>query len=395
MANATASEWSQHVTNNNHVDLADEEYQNVSLSDTQIKELIRSEFISVLHSRQISPAHRTVLYLVFSLFIIAGTVGNLIVCLVAARNRQMCVSRNVFIVNLAISDLILCLITQPLNLVRLSSQPIWSLGDVACRMTAFLPAVNVFVSTLSITAIALDRLTVIVYSSKQCCCNCPLRLSLYIWGQSFVLAFPMLIFSGQLEVELKDTFIFNTCVESPLVHYARLTLIYSIASTIFQYVLPIGIILFAYARICRKIRKRFVMVRRPSGQSVNMDVADIHVNAAAALNEHMTNCANDFSQQQDTRFKRRQSRIYRTYLLLVAVTVTFVISWLPLNILNILADIDHKLLPSNLLIISFCNLMVLSSAVVNPILYGWLNDNFRNEFAKLFSVCRRTHPGEL
>jgi len=34
-----------------------------------------------------------------------------------------------------------------------------------------------------------------------------------------------------------------------------------------------------------------------------------------------------------------------------------------------------------------CHLLVLCSACVNPLLYGWLNDNFRREFVKVLCSC--------
>ena len=55
----------------------------------------------------------------YACMIIVGASGNLLVILVVARNRAMRTARNVYIVNLAISDLMLCLITMPLTLVEI------------------------------------------------------------------------------------------------------------------------------------------------------------------------------------------------------------------------------------------------------------------------------------
>ena len=54
----------------------------------------------------------------YACMIIIGATGNLLVILVVIRNRAMRTARNVFIVNLAISDLMLCLITMPLTIVE-------------------------------------------------------------------------------------------------------------------------------------------------------------------------------------------------------------------------------------------------------------------------------------
>ena len=58
----------------------------------------------------------------YALMILFGSSGNLLVILVVIRNRAMRTARNVFIVNLAVSDLMLCLITMPLTLVEILYQ---------------------------------------------------------------------------------------------------------------------------------------------------------------------------------------------------------------------------------------------------------------------------------
>ncbi len=139
-----------------------------TLSEAEVRTLIRDGFMSIVRDRQLSPAHQTAVTCVFIMFIMMGALGNALVCLVVMRSAHMRNSRNIFIVNLAASDLTLCLISQPLNLVRLNLAPVWTLGETACRLTAFLPAINVFVSSLSISAIALDRLQVIVIHMHAC-----------------------------------------------------------------------------------------------------------------------------------------------------------------------------------------------------------------------------------
>lgn len=51
----------------------------------------------------------------YCILIIFGTIGNSLVVYVVARQPAMRTARNVFVVNLAISDLLLCLITMPLT----------------------------------------------------------------------------------------------------------------------------------------------------------------------------------------------------------------------------------------------------------------------------------------
>ena len=51
----------------------------------------------------------------YCVLIVFGTIGNSLVVYVVARQPAMRTARNVFVVNLAISDLLLCLITMPLT----------------------------------------------------------------------------------------------------------------------------------------------------------------------------------------------------------------------------------------------------------------------------------------
>ncbi|VDD74842.1 unnamed protein product [Mesocestoides corti] len=129
---------------------------------------------------------------------------------------------------------------------------------------------------------------------------------------------------------------------------------------------------------------------------------------------------------------RRPSRHRRTSFLLASVAVFFAISWLPLNIVNLFLDLrelnfqvvsvnqitdwkknatslsaaalakanavllsqslvqrarsdDYLSLSGDTILIiqAVCLLLVLISACINPMLYGWLNENFRRRFKQL------------
>jgi len=107
----------------------------------------------------IDAVSQTVLITLFALLIAFGAAGNSLVCFVVARNAAMRTPRNIFIINLAISDLTFCLFTQPFNLLKVL-MPAWRLGRFMCKFVPMCAGANVFVSTISITAIALDRFQV-------------------------------------------------------------------------------------------------------------------------------------------------------------------------------------------------------------------------------------------
>jgi neuropeptide F receptor len=94
----------------------------------------------------------------YTLLIVLGSCGNGLVVVAVVRKPAMRTARNMFIVNLAVSDLVLCLVTMPLTLMEVLTT-YWPLGthDLPCKMLGALQATSIFVSTISITAIALDR----------------------------------------------------------------------------------------------------------------------------------------------------------------------------------------------------------------------------------------------
>lgn len=60
------------------------------------------------------------------------------------------------------ADLLLCIVTMPLTLMEILAK-YWPLGNysLVCKMIGTLQATSIFVSTISITAIAMDRYQVI------------------------------------------------------------------------------------------------------------------------------------------------------------------------------------------------------------------------------------------
>lgn len=99
---------------------------------------------------------------VFLAVIILGFFGNFLVVCTVVVNKHMRTSNNLFILNLAISDLTLCIFSIPFNVYKVLRHG-WIFGEFLCKFAPFFQATNVFVSTMSITAIALDRCACLIH----------------------------------------------------------------------------------------------------------------------------------------------------------------------------------------------------------------------------------------
>lgn len=181
-----------------------------------------------------------------------------------------------------------------------------------------------------------------------------------IWLISFLMASPALLFSvvhHRVWLEEIPNFYINICMEDASLVIEKQA--YSVAQMAIQYVLPFIILSVAHLGICNKLRYRMV-------------------------NESITVSSNTSFQRKKN--ERRSCRKRKTNLLLGGIAVVFALSWMPLNVLNLLIDFRGEYITGRMdvkLAYTVSHMLVLSSACINPVLYGWLNDNFRTEFIKV------------
>lgn len=89
------------------------------LSDEEIERIFReNELVLKPKSSNFDPSTQAVLVSLFVCLIVFGAAGNGLVCYVVVTRPHMRSPRNILILNLAASDLILCCFTQPFNLMK-------------------------------------------------------------------------------------------------------------------------------------------------------------------------------------------------------------------------------------------------------------------------------------
>ncbi|XP_021189907.1 neuropeptide F receptor isoform X3 [Helicoverpa armigera] len=303
-------------------------------------------------NKKVDDPTRALLLTFYGILVVIGAVGNALVvisvsfpCCPVVRKPVMRTARNMFIVNLAVSDALVCCVGTPLTLMELLTKH-WPLPDwpSLCKACGAIQAISIFVSTISITAIALDRYQLIVYPTRPGLQTMGALVTMFcIWVTAFTLASPLYIFRSlkthYLGLIGMDSLSF--CIEDWPIENGRA--IYSVFSLIFQYLLPVLVVVLAHVQIHRRLRGR-----------------------------------------------RRTTR--KTPAILIAIAVTYVISWLPLNVFNLVADFSAQpFMEEKTMTITYavCHMFGMSSAVSNPLLYGWLNDNFRKEFEEILCCCKK------
>lgn len=335
---------------------------------------IRADALTFITSQGMNGAAMGIIVSAYVIFILFGAFGNAIVCFVVARQPAMRRPLNILIANLALSDLILCVITQTFNVIKFCRLQ-WPFGDVMCKIVPLLAGTNVFVSTMTISAIALNRFIMIVYPMRGRLATVRVAYVTLgaIWLTSVLLASPLLLLNHVKAFEpCRGMTLFKVCVENDVIRGASVA--YSIASMLFQYLIPMIIIVATNSVICRKLGNR-MQTNSASRQQLR--------NAASVCPPLVASSPAD---DVTSRAAADQYRQRKTGILLFAVSGVFAACWLPLNVFNLITDVNEPLMLDvnrSKVIFPICHLFVLFSACVNPVLYGWLNTNFRDQFTSM------------
>jgi neuropeptide F receptor len=287
--------------------------------------------------------HNPLTLVIFSLLYIAtfalGLFGNFLVCFVVFRQRTMQTVTNFFITNLAFADILLCLfcvtLTPPYTFLGK-----WIFGKFLCHLVAFLQCWCVYLSTLTLTSIAIDRFFVIIFPfrPRMKVCTCLLIL-LFIWIFAFILTFP---YGYYMHIREEDGTIY--CEEAWLTEDVRK--VFGTVTSMLQFFLPFFIILVCYLCIFCKLQNN----KKKLSKSKN-------------------------SKKKNSCEKVLKKKTSTNQMLVLMVSI-FGICWLPLNVINILDDFNmnlHEYRYYNLFFFT-SHLFAMSSVIYNPILYGLLNE---------------------
>ena len=310
-----------------------------TLSQEQVAEIManwsidHSEF-DLLHR----PAWRGLLMTLYILVILLGLLGNTVVVFVVVRNRKMQNVTNIFIANLALSDISLSVYSLPIQLYYQLTDN-WIFGEVMCRILFAAFLIPLYVSVWTILLIALDRYWLIVYPLKE---RMSTRTAMTLIGIdagiSVLFSIPIVIFTKLHTVVHEDLGIDRTyCVETWPNGGARIA--YSSLMFIFLFCLPLLLTTILYYRIYIRLQ------HRPSTRIVN------------------------------------PGRKQKTNKILLSIVTLFVVCWLPWALHSYIAEVEDEIVKGShfKLVDVTLKLWAMTSSCVNPFLYCWLNDNFRKE----------------
>ncbi|XP_030012280.1 mu-type opioid receptor [Sphaeramia orbicularis] len=277
----------------------------------------------------------------YSIVCVVGLVGNVLVMYIIVRYTKMKTATNIYIFNLALAD---ALVTSTLPFQSVNYlMGTWPFGDVLCKMVMSIDYYNMFTSIFTLTTMSIDRYVAVCHPVKALDFRTPRNakiVNICNWILSSAIGLPVMFKAKTVVTSSNIIDIVDCKLEFPHPSWYWETLL-KICVFIFAFIMPVLIITVCYGLMILRLKS----VRMLSG-----------------------------SQEKD----RNLRRITRMVLVVVAV---FIVCWTPIHIFVIITALVN--IPSSTLQTitwHFCIALGYTNSSLNPVLYGYLDENFKRCF---------------
>ncbi|GCB73335.1 hypothetical protein scyTo_0002484 [Scyliorhinus torazame] len=284
-------------------------------------------------------ARMVVIQSIYAVVCLVGLVGNSMVIFVILRYAKMKTATNIYILNLAIADELFMLSVPFLSAAAALQR--WPFGSLMCRTVLSVDGINQFTSVFCLTVLSVDRYVAVVHPIKAARYRRPTvakAINVCVWLLSLLVILPIIVFAGTTPARgggLVCNFLW------PRPSWSVAFVLYTF---LLGFLLPVCAICLCYVLIILKLR-------------------------GVALRAGW--------QQR----RRSERKLTRMVLMVVAV---FVLCWMPFYAVQLagvfLARLDTTLT-------HLCLILSYANSCANPILYGFLSDNFRRSFQRI--LCFR------
>ncbi|EAA04945.4 AGAP001022-PB [Anopheles gambiae str. PEST] len=349
----------------------------------------------------------------YAIIFLLSVVGNLLVILTLAQNKRMRTVTNVYLLNLAISDLLLGVFCMPFTLAGQVLRR-FVFGSVMCKLIPYFQAVSVSVAVWTLVAISLERYFAICrpLSSRRWQTQFhAYKMIGLVWTVSFLANSPLGYVQRLLPVG-RSTGQMKCREEWPSPAWEKAYVLFHDVGLLFLPLLTMG---FAYSMIVSKLWRGlrheikhsslYQQTSRQHGTGGQGSSVGGAPTGAAAGKTGQGDC-DPSALNSDPAYQFSRHAIRSTYMdksieakkkvirMLFVIIVEFFVCWAPLHILNTVYLYSPTFVYQyvNSSGIALVQLMAYISSCCNPITYCFMNRRFRQAFLGVFSCYRNRMP---
>ena len=281
----------------------------------------------------------------FSFIVLLAIIGNSLVILVVACNKQMRNTTNLLIINLAFADLFFVVICAPCTAITYTTTQ-WPLGVFLCKLNKYVSNVTAYASVYTLVMMSLDRYLAVVHPIRSMTIrnvkNCTIVI-IILWVIICCANVPVYIINDVYSYNFYEE-VRSACMSMVIKNNGKPFYGCFFA---FAFMLPLTLVCILYGSMIKRL------LRGVGGSG------------------------------EVSRGKKRVTRM------VVAVVAAFAICWLPNNVMFMIIHFGKY--PTNTTFIAIqitSNCLAYMNSCINPILYAFLSDNFRQSFRKLLCPSR-------
>ncbi|XP_076282853.1 neuropeptides capa receptor [Lasioglossum baleicum] len=346
------------------METSNENYVHDFWRDWDLENLTEVEYLTKVLGPKYLPMQMVVpLTIAYVTIFVTGIFGNVATCTVILRNPSMQTATNYYLLNLAVSDLILLVLGLPHELSNAWQQYPWTLGAGLCKIRAYVSEMSSYVSVLTIVAFSMERYLAICHPLRVYTMSGlkrPIRFILVSWTIALVCAIPFAMYTKVNLVEYppdSGNYSNDSAICAMILPNMPDFPLYELSSIIF-FMIPMLVILVVYTRMGLKIR------------SSTQDTLKSVVHSAI------------HGESKQIQYRRSVVRM------LCVVVIMFFVCWAPFHAQRLLyvygQDSDYYPdLNEWLYVLGGC--LYYFSTTVNPILYNLMSMKYRQAFKE--TIC--------
>ena len=277
--------------------------------------------------------------------ILLAFVGNVLVCITVFKSACLRTIPNMFITNLAVSDILMAVVCMPISLHVLTSGK-WPFSSSLCDMHGFFMFTFGIVSQVNMSAIAVNRYFALCrpFECKAIFTKINVLFMIAIlWILPSVASVPPLVGWGHYAFHPGKAF----CI-----YPFHVNMIYTTIVQILFIALPMGLIVFSYTNCILAIR------------SSNRQIAEMSDDPSSVAQE-----------------SRKAREVRATWTMLFS-TLGFSMCWLPVSVIDFIeTSRGGENLPRQAFMLN--GFLIFLSSTINPFIYWLSNRDFRKAFREV------------